>query len=154
MQIEFGTVIVAGFVQAAIGVLFWLSIQRTVEKLDRLQGEVQTLKDKNVKAIAGDLKEHTEANEKRFAEESAGRKEIHDVVNRIERDYVQAQLCRETHQALADSLLEYRSSVVDMARVQTRLDGTVKFLDEVNQRVLGTVADVAAINRELDLKRG
>lgn len=35
MQIELGTVAVSALVQAGIGLLFWLAVQRTVEKLDR-----------------------------------------------------------------------------------------------------------------------
>jgi hypothetical protein len=134
-------VVVTACVQAAIGFLFWLLMQRTVEKVDRLQREIEELKDNRVGAIEQGMKEEIEKN-------AARRKEIYERLGAMEKTSVTMALCREQHKALMESLEEYRGAVLDLARVQQNVTNTAKFVDEVNERVICLKEDVARMQGE------
>jgi len=143
MQIEIGTVIVSGLVQTGIGFLFWFAVQRTVERVDKLQGELAELKDRRVTGIEDALKEHTEANETRFEKHTAARKEIYGRIEALERNKVESTACREMMREIAAGMAEYRAAVIDLAKVQESVRNLAGFVSEVNQRVISTMTDLA-----------
>jgi TolA-binding protein len=145
MQIELGTVAVSALVQAGIGLLFWLAVQRTVEKLDRLEREVSELKEERVARIESDLKEHAGENEKRFERHVEARKGIYERLEKIEREYVPGIECREAMKEMAAGQMEFRAAVVDLAATQEKLNNTAGFVSEVNQRMIALAQDVARI---------
>lgn len=130
-----GLVISAG-VQGGIGLLFWLTVQRTVEKVDRLQREIEELKDNRVLNIEHDVKDESEKN-------AARRKEIYERLAKVERESVTVQKCHDQHVELNEGWQEYRMAVVDLARVQEKVTSTAAFVSQVNERVIGLAADVA-----------
>jgi SMC interacting uncharacterized protein involved in chromosome segregation len=134
-------VVVTAFVQTGIGFLFWMLMQRTVEKVDRLQREISELKDNRVSNIEHDIKDENEKN-------AARRKEIYERLSAVEKMGEAMKFLREQHEALQDSLQEYRAGVIDLARVQEKLSNTAKFVDEVNDRVISLKEDVARMQGE------
>ena len=138
---EFTPVIVTALVQTLIGFLFWFLMQRTVEKVDRLQREISELKDNRVGSIERDVKEENEKN-------AARRKEIYERLSAVEKMGETMKFLREQHEALQSSLQEYRAGVIDLARVQEKLSSTARFVDEVNERVISLKEDVARMQGE------
>lgn len=138
---EFTPVVVTALVQTLIGFLFWFLMQRTVEKVDRLQREISELKDNRVSAIEHDVKDENDKN-------AARRKEIYERLSAVEKMGETMKSLREQHEALTETLHEYRAGVIDLARVQEKLSNTAKFVDEVNERVISLKEDVARMQGE------
>ena len=138
---EFTPVIVTALIQTLIGFLFWFLMQRTVEKVDRLQREISELKDNRVGNIERDVKAENDKNAVR-------RREIYDRLTAVEKMGETMKFLREQHVALQASLQEYRAGVIDLARVQEKLSSTARFVDEVNERVISLKEDVARMQGE------
>jgi Mg2+ and Co2+ transporter CorA len=138
---ELTSVAVTALVQAAIGFLFWILMQRTVEKVDRLQREIEELKDRRVAAIESTAKEESEKN-------AARRKEIYERLAKVERESVTVAKCHEQHQELLEGFAEYRGAVIDLGKVQEKLSLTANFVSEVNERVIALKEDVARMQGE------
>ena len=135
-QMLFVSAAVQALVGGGISFLFWMFLQRQVEKYDRLRQRVDHLEEKRVTAIETDAKDESEKN-------AARRKEIYERLGAIEKTAVTMALCREQHKALMESLEEYRAAVIDLAKVQENVTSTAKFVDEVNERVISLKEDVA-----------
>lgn len=136
-------ILVGAVVQACVGLAFWFAVQRNLEKVDRLEREIKDLRDKQVKQIEDTLTEHTRDNVDSFTVESTKREKIYSRLDQLDRTIVTRVDCHETHKELAAGLQEFRGGVLDLARVQTKIEGVANFVNEVNQRVLGLVKDVA-----------
>jgi hypothetical protein len=134
MGVDYGTLAIGALIQGAIGVLIWIGIQRTVERVDRLQAEVTTLKDQRVSRIEGEI-------------ERGGKqhKEFYERLEKIQREAVTFQICRENHKELIAGQQEFRAAVIDLTRCQTELQATSKFVRDVNERVLAAREDLAKL---------
>jgi hypothetical protein len=133
---DWQNLLVTAAIQAGIGVLFWLLIQRQVEKFDRLKDQLDELSEKRIAAIEVNARDESERN-------AARRREIYERLVKMERDAVTLEKCHEQHQELMGGLQEYRGAVIDLAKVQEKTAATAAFVNEVNQRVISLAEDVA-----------
>jgi nitrogenase molybdenum-iron protein alpha/beta subunit len=134
MGVDYGTLAIGAVIQGGIGVLIWVGIQRTVERLDKLQSEVAILKDQRVSRI-----------EEAISRGDNQHKEFYERLEDLKSSAVSLTLCRQNHQELAHGQQEFRSAVITLARVQTELQATSKFVHEVNERVLAAREDLAKL---------
>lgn len=134
MGVDYGTLAIGALIQGAIGVLIWVGIQRTVERVDKLQAEVTTLKDQRVLRVEAELERGAKQH-----------KEFYERLEKIQRESVTFQVCRENHKELIAGQQEFRAAVIDLTRVQTELQATSKFVRDVNERVLAAREDLAKL---------
>jgi hypothetical protein len=127
---------ITAVIQSGIGLLFWLLIQRQVEKFDRVEQRVKHLEERRISGIECMAKEENEKN-------AARRKEIYERLAKVERESVTIDKCHESHKEMLGGMQEYRIAVIDLAKTQEKLDSTARFVNEVNQRVINLAEDVA-----------
>jgi len=132
---------ITAVIQSGIGLLFWLLIQRQVEKFDRVEQRVKHLEERRISRIECMAKEENEKN-------AARRKEIYERLAKVERKSVTIDKCHESHKEMLGGMQEYRIAVIDLAKTQEKLDSTARFVNEVNQRVINLAEDVARMEGE------
>lgn len=138
MQVELGNIIVAGVVQTAIGTFFWLAVRKTVEKVDDLQKQVSELKDKRVAVIEELLREHGRDNDARFAAAASSRKQLHEGLAEVRETYVKQASC-------ASAMERFAGAVVDLARVEEKIDGAAKWISKVQDGLIAQGQDLARL---------
>jgi hypothetical protein len=165
------TAAVTGGVNLVIGGVVGGLMKRWVDRrdseVDALQTEVRTLRDNRIAGLEGmidahatadqaqhaaiqaSFKEHEKDDDERHRQSTASRKEIHQQLSNIERDYVRADLCREQHAALIESQQEFRAAVIDLARVQEQTASVANFASEINKRQIALSSDLARMQGAL-----
>ena len=121
------TLILSGAIQAVVGFGVWFSIRRPIDLLSddnkAMRTEITQLKDQRMASLE--------------RAQTALEHKIKDVVS--------VALCEKQHHELTAAMGEFRGAVLDLAHVQTKLEGTAEFVSEVNNRVMGLISDVGSV---------
>ena len=129
---------VSATVQCGIGMLFWFAVQRNIQKVDRLQGDLDSLKTERVDKLAEDMKAHEERN-------AMARKKIYEEIVALRTGYVSQTACDKVHNTVGQQMDRMQGFVIDLARVNESVRSTASFVDEVNQRVIAAGQDIARL---------
>lgn len=145
MQFDLGGLVLTAGVQTAIGFVFYMLVQRTVEKVDKLTDQLRELKDKRVTGIEAALQAHSDQNDRRFEGEATSRREIYNRLGIVEKEYVHGIACRTAMREVVDGQAEFRAAVVDLAGARADIRHLAGFLSEVNERTIAAAMDVARL---------
>lgn len=125
------TLIVSAGIQGIVGFLVWVAVRRPIDNLSRenveMKRDLRELANQRVAAIEETQKQHSHA------------------INDAARVNMTIPECQAKHKELAQAQASFGAAVVDLARVQESLKNTASFVREVNQRVIGTITDIASI---------
>jgi uncharacterized membrane-anchored protein YhcB (DUF1043 family) len=143
-------VVVTAVVQCAIGFLFWLLLQRNVEKFDRLQEKLKRLEETRVQALEENMAEHVKQNtEARMALMTELRELDRVMVTRAECEKLHAQ----TEKRHSDNAQKVYDASLKLEALATQTTRTVGWLGEQQNALIVVKEDVAGlIARVEDLK--
>jgi FtsZ-binding cell division protein ZapB len=125
------TLIVSAGIQGIVGFLVWVAVRRPIDNLSRenveMKRDLRELANQRVAAIEETQKQHSHA------------------INDAARVNMTIPECQEKHRELARAQRDFGMAVTDLARVQEAMKNTASFVKEVNQRMIGVIADIASI---------
>jgi hypothetical protein len=146
--------ILTGIVNLVVAGAVGGSVKRWIDrrdvKLDDLEKEVVGLRDRRIKGVETQVvQQHDEAND-RFKAAADSRKELYVRVAAIERDYVQAGVCRQTHHQLIEGQKDFLAAVINLAKVQERTENLARAISEMSERPIQLAQDLARIQERTE----
>lgn len=130
------SVIVSAVIQCAIGLLFWFAVRRNVEMLDQLKDRVRTLEEKRITGLENAFEEHVRAN-------ADAREKLFNELRHIDSTFITREQCKELHRASLGQFEKFQSAVLDLAKIEEKTRATAAFVEEVNERVIAAMQDIA-----------
>ena len=148
IQIAVGAVI-----NALVGVLIWVTIQRSVDRrdseLDALKNEVKTLRSERVDRLAVDVAELRDNNNTRHAQESESRRGIHQEIALIQRDYITRMQLNDELQRVTEKLTQMESLATDLARVSENVKHATETMRLHQEQQLSLAQDLARLQGKM-----
>jgi hypothetical protein len=134
---------VGAVVQGLIGLLFYLAVQRNMEKVDRLQERVSTMEKEKLAAMATATEKLEEKMEAGFKEESAKRKGLHEDIEFVRTHFVHVKACERMHTVMAAQFEKFSGAVIDLAKVQEKTEQTAKRMEQISEQVISLGQDIS-----------
>jgi uncharacterized membrane-anchored protein YhcB (DUF1043 family) len=129
-------IFVGAVVQCGVGLLFYLAVQRNMEKVDRLQEQLDKMEHDRIEKLEGNMVTHEkEASEKR--------RKIYEEIGDIRTHFVHIKTCEKMHEAMTEQFEKFSGAVIDLARLQERTEQTAKTLEDIQNRLIAQGQDLA-----------
>lgn len=135
-MMDFAGMAIGAMIQCAIGLLFYLAVQRNMEKVDRLQEQLDKMEHDRIEKLEANVIRHEK-------EASDKRKVIYEEISDIRTHFVHVKICEKMHQQMATQFEKFSSAVIDMARLQERSEQTAKTLTDIQDRLIAQGQDLA-----------
>lgn len=149
-MIDVGTVVASGGVNAVIGIAVYFLVRRNVERVDRLEGELKTLRDERVVDLGKKIDANKVNFDERMQKASEARGKLHEQIEAVRIDYQTRADCQTMHKEFG----EFRAAVARLEAMQSRIGQQAEFLKEVNDRAIDLIKDVSKLAADVEhLKR-
>lgn len=122
---------VSAAIQGIVGFLVWVAVRRPIDNLSRENVEMK----RDLRELANQRVAAIEARQDEHSRQIASAAKVNMTIPE----------CQEKHRELAHAQRDFSLSVLDLAKVQESLKNTASFVREVNDRVIGTMTDIASI---------
>jgi len=129
-------ILVGAVVQCGVGSLFYLAVQRNMEKVDRLQQQLEKIEHDRIEKLESDMAGH---------EKEAGdkRKKIYEEIVNIRTHFVHVKTCEKLHQALVNQFEKFSGAVIDLAKVQEKTAQLAARLEQIAEQTVALGQDLA-----------
>ncbi len=141
--------VVAACGSGVVWFLFRRPIEDWVSRTEKLEREIVDLRERRLTEIETKIEDHAMTDNRRHDAASASRKDLHEKVEMIRRDYVARETCLAAHNAMGAQLErvaeKLTAAVVDIGRVQEQLSTSIKRMEDVAVRQIALGEDLSAL---------
>lgn len=135
--------VVSAIVQGSIGLLFYLAVQRNMQKVDRLQERLNNMEQKKLADIEENARRLETRIDDRERDAAGKRKKIYEEMVDIRTHFVHVKACEKMHTRMAEQFERFSGSVIDLAKIQDRMEVLTKQLDHLGEQVVALGRDLS-----------
>lgn len=129
-MIDVAQMAVGAAIQGAVGLVFYFAVRRNMDRVDKLEGELQSLKDHRISSI-----------ESQVAAVRKDNKTIEEEVVWVKTHFVHVKTCQDAHKSLKEAIDRFLAATMDLARHDERLDVLTKSLESFQVQLLSMKQD-------------
>jgi hypothetical protein len=126
---------------------YFQDITDTAKKAEKdaenLAVELKDLKDQQLAGIRNEMGKLEQRMEGRIQKDSDARKALHEGLATVREEFMPRTICDKRHAELVQQREEFVGAVRTMSAIETKLASTAAFVQEVNERVIGAIQDLA-----------
>lgn len=124
-------------------------IKRAVERRDQevttMKDDLRRLKEQRIVQIEDAQREIKEDAQAKLAHAALARKAMHEELAEIRAKFVHKMECKDMHDKTARQYEKFEASSIELARMAQELKTTARFVNEVNDRQIALMQDLARL---------
>lgn len=128
--------VMGAVIQGLVGLLFYLAVQRNLEKVDRLKEQLQTLERERIDKLEKDM-------DSGFKGDAEKRKKIYEELMDIRTHFVHVKTCEHMHETMRAQFEKFGASVIDLAKVQEKTEATARSIEKISEQVIALGQDLS-----------